>query len=132
RGGDFSAELGPAAELSLTPYVSYVLTRNEATGATLRDVPRWRAGGTARWRARETVTLSVTAFHVGALVDNSIPTGDVRLAPYQRVDLAAEWRPARWTTLYLAIENLLDHRYQEAVGFPSPGLFIRAGAAVSF
>lgn len=35
-------------------------------------------------------------------------------------------------SIYLAIENLLDADYAEAVGFPAVGIYPRAGAKVTF
>ena len=132
RGGELALEVEPAGRVNLSPFLAYSLARNQATGAPLRDVPRWQAGGTLRWQAIDNVTVALTAFHVGSLIDNSVPTGDVRLPGYQRVDCAVTWAFRADARVYVAVENLLDAQYQEAIGFPAPGLVARTGLALSF
>jgi outer membrane cobalamin receptor len=43
------------------------------------------------------------------------------------VDLSAVWRLSENITLFLEIDNLLDSNYEEAIGFPAPGIRPRAG-----
>jgi vitamin B12 transporter len=132
RGGEASLALQIRENLELSPYLSYTLTRNEQTGASLRDVPRWLAGGNLLWRPTETISLNLGVFRVGPYIDNAIPTGDVRLAGHQRLDLTATWEVRPDVKLYVAVENLFDQHYQEAVGFPAPGFFARSGVLVKF
>ena len=80
HGGEMSLQLRLGENLSLEPYISYTLTRNETTGTSLRDVPRWLAGGNLLWHPGETITVNLTVSNVGSYTDNSVPTGDVRLA----------------------------------------------------
>lgn len=131
-GGEAALSLPLSPEFEASPYLSYTLARNEETGAGLRDVPRWLAGGTLRWRPCETVSVNLAVFHVGSYIDNSVPTGDVSLPGHQRVDLNLAWEAHPGVKLYLAVENLLDAHYQEAVGFPTPGFFARSGVQVRF
>ncbi len=132
RGGELALDVEPVSTVTLSPFLAYSLALDQATGAALRDVPRWQAGGSLRWQALDDVTAELTAFHVGSLIDNAVPTGDVRLPSYQRVDGAVTWSFREGAKLYVAVENLLDAHYQEAVGFPAPGLVTRAGVTVSF
>src|SRR5262249_27236357 len=131
-GGEAALNLPLSPEFEVSPYLSYTLARNEETGSGLRDVPRWLAGGTLRWRPGGTVSVNLTVFHVGPYIDNSVPTGDVSLPGHQRVDLNLAWEARPGVKLYLTVENLLDAHYQEAVGFPSPGFVARSGGLGRF
>ena len=70
--------------------------------------------------------------YVGRVLDSSIPTGDVRLGDYLRADIAATWMPRLNLAVTLAVDNLFDADYQEAVGFPASGIRPRLSARVSF
>src|SRR5207248_10834662 len=108
EGGEMSLQARLVGDLSVEPYVSYTLTRNETTGASLRDVPRWLAGGNLIWHPVEAVTVNLAVSRVGSYTDNAIPTGDVRLAGHRRVDLSATWQPQPHMKIYLSVENLLN------------------------
>jgi vitamin B12 transporter len=125
HGGEASLSLAIGASLLIETYVSDTITR-KVTGASLRDVPRWLAGGNALWRLTPATEVNLRLFHVSSYIDNAVPTGDVRLPGYQRCDLSVT-RGIHQAKVFLAIENLFNRRYEEAVGFPSPGLFARVG-----
>ena len=75
----------------------------------------------------EPLELRLQALFVGPLSAESVPTGVVTLGGYQRLDLAASWQILSWLEGYLAIDNLLDQKYQEQVGIPAPGIRPRIG-----
>ena len=131
QGFELSADIHFGDTLSLIPSLSYTKICDQTTGESLRDVPDWLASGVLAWTPTPSVTLSATVLEVSSFVDNAIPTGDVRLPGHQRVDVAATWQAERRTSFYVAAENLLDARYQDAVGFPAPGIVIRTGAKFS-
>ena len=64
-------------DVTATPHASYTSARDQLTGAAMRDVPHWLAGGTLAWRPVSDATFSLDVSHVGALIDNSVPTGHV-------------------------------------------------------
>ncbi len=132
QGGEGSAAFKVGETLTVEAHLSYTTTRDVQTGQALRDVPNWLAGGTLSWTPAPRATITATLFHVGALTDNAIPTGDERLPGHQRVDLAATYRLTAATVLSLNVENAASARYQEVIGFPAPRTVIRAGAKTIF
>lgn len=117
--------------LTATPRLSYTNARNQLTGASLRDVPSWLAGGTMVWRPDADWTVSFDVNHVGAMVDNSVPTGDVTLGGHTRADLAVAYKVLPNLGLHLGVDNVFDHRYEDVVGFPTPGAIVRGGISAS-
>ena len=60
----------------------------------------------------------------------------MRNKAYWRADLAAwyllgKWEGSEWRAK-LRIENMTNTRYQEAFGFPNPGIFAMAGVEVRY
>ncbi|HEY0106901.1 MAG TPA: TonB-dependent receptor [Rhizomicrobium sp.] len=130
RGIEVSVDLTFDA-LTLSPHVSYDDARNTQSGAHLRDVPMWLAGGTLLWRFAPDATFSLDVTTVGSLTDNAIPTGDVTLPAHTRADIAVAWRFAPTLALHVGVENVFDARYEDVVGFPAPGALLRAGLRAS-
>jgi outer membrane receptor protein involved in Fe transport len=48
-------------------------------------------------------------------------------AGYARVDLGGWYALNSRTTAYVNVENVLDRRYNEVVGYPAPGANFREG-----
>jgi outer membrane cobalamin receptor len=78
--------------------------------------------------------FKVTTIVVGPRVDRDFgqfPEPRIRNPGYVRVDIAASFVVIEEVKLRLQIQNLLDHRYQEAFGFRSPGFWLMAGLEVT-
>ncbi|MEO5657544.1 MAG: TonB-dependent receptor, partial [Nitrospiria bacterium] len=111
--------LPPHAEIRA--HVTYTQTDIEGTDEALRNRPKWRAGIDAQARIKKRWTASGAWLYVGKVWDSSIPTGDVELTGYTRVDLAATWTPSSLWQASVGVDNVLNARYEEAVGFPATG-----------
>jgi vitamin B12 transporter len=130
RGIETSLDLSWQA-LTFTPRLSYTNARNQTTGAALRDVPAWLAGGTVLWRPTPEWDVSLDLNHVGRMVDNSVATGDVTLPGHERVDLAVSYKVLPNLALKLGVDNLFDAHYEDVVGFPTPGAVVRGGISAT-
>ncbi len=117
--------------LTATPRLSYTNARNQLTGASLRDVPSWLAGATLNWKPDPAWNVSFDLNHVGGMVDNAVPTGDVNLPGHSRADLAVEYKVLPNLALQLGVDNLFDQHYEDVVGFPSPGAVVRGGVSAT-
>ncbi len=134
RGFETSLELTTETgmgSLTATPRLSYTNARNQLTRASLRDVPSWLAGGTLIWKPDPAWDVSFGLNHIGGMVDNAVPTGDVNLRGHTRADLAVAYRVLPNFTLHLGVDNLFDERYEDVVGFPAPGAIVRGGISAS-
>lgn len=118
--------------LTLGGHVTFVDTDIRDDQDELRNRPKWRGGSDLRWTGIKDVTLSGRALYVGRILDSSIPTGDRALSDHTRFDVAANWRFATGWDLGLAVDNVFDNRYEEAVGFRAPGILPRMSLKVVF
>jgi vitamin B12 transporter len=130
RGLETSLEL-KWGTLTATPRLSYTNARNQLTGASLRDVPSWLAGATLLWKPDPAWNVSFDLNHVGGMVDNAVPTGDVALPGHVRADLAVAYQVLPNLALQLGVDNLFDQHYEDVVGFPAPGAVVRGGISAS-
>lgn len=130
RGIETSLELHWGT-LSATPRISYTNARNILTNTALRDVPDWLAGVTVNWQPDPDWNVSFDLNHTGGMTDNAVPTGDVHLPGHQRADLAVSYKVLPNLALKLGVDNIFDQRYEDVVGFPTPGAVVRGGISAS-
>lgn len=131
RGMETSVALN-LGSITASPHLSYTNARNQLTGAPLRDVPEWLAGASVTWTPFSNTRINVDVTHVGAMIDNSVPTGDVTLGSHLRTDLAVSYQLLPSLALNASVDNLFDAHYETVVGFPAPGALIRTGISATF
>jgi vitamin B12 transporter len=108
--------------------VTHTATDIKGSSANLLNRPRWQGNLSLVWNPLATVTVRSAALFVGSVKDSTIPTGPDTLDPWTRVDLSAVWRLNEHVSVFLEISNLLGSDYEEAIGFPAPGIRPRVGA----
>lgn len=125
KGAEFEWALQAAESLSANAHLTYTKTEIAGSGEALRKRPEWRGGLDVHWRVASDITGTLGWFYVGKTHDSSIATGDLTLGDYTRVDVSAIWAWSANGQLIAAVDNVLDTRYEEAVGFPAPGIRVR-------
>lgn len=129
-----SAELTP--EWSGTLAYTYTDTE-DAEGQELRRRPRHAASLSLNYRPTDPLNLNLTVRHNGSFVDtafdsNTFETYPVRLDGFTVVNLAANYQlDDRWQ-LFGRVENLLDERYEEVLGYSGTERGIYLGARYRF
>jgi outer membrane cobalamin receptor len=123
-GGTWSLSPG----FALRCHVTWIDIDVKDSDRQLLQRPDWRGGAVLRWTPRQGWLVHLDWLYVGEVLDNSMPTGQIELDDYHRVDLSIGWQPTPRLRIALAIDNLLDAEYQEAVGFPAAGLRPRLSA----
>ena len=98
----------------------------------LRQRPDWSGSIVMRWTPSDRWLIHASWLYVGETFDSSIPTGDLFLDNYNRLDVTATLNYSDKLNLLLSVDNILDEDYAEAIGFPSPGLRARVGLRYLF
>lgn len=132
QGGELSFSLRPNKSVTLSAHTSYVKTDITNSTDKLRDRPKWRGGTRVMWTPRNDFLLSASWLSVGEVFDSSIPTGDVNLASYNKLDMTATWSMNSMAKFSLSVDNLLNEDYEEQVGFSAAGRLTRAGVDIQF
>ncbi len=130
-GAELEFKVRPLDKLSIALSYTFVDLEVEDSDINLRNRPKHRAGLSVNYSILENLQLAVNAAYVGKAFDSSIPTGEVKLDSYTRVDVALNYK---WRNLLatFAIDNLLDERYEQFVGFQQPGIRARVGVGYNF
>jgi len=132
RGAEAAALWRVSTTLDLSGALTYTDARSQPDDTRLRSRPHWRGSLGATWRPLPALALDARLNAVDEVPDSSIPTGDVMLPGWARIDLAATWKIDGHWSLAVVCENILDHAYEEVVGFSAPGRRLRTGIRFAF
>lgn len=131
-GADIAMTVVARNDFQITAHIGYMDIEVKPGGDTLRLRPEWRGGLAAVWQPTSVWTAQANMKFVGTRLASSIPTGEVKLGAYERLDFSVTRDLGNHLMVRAAIDNLLDADYQEDVGVPAPGLVLRIGAQMTF
>ncbi|MFB3778520.1 MAG: TonB-dependent receptor plug domain-containing protein [Bryobacteraceae bacterium] len=127
RGIDFSWR-GRISGVSLQSHATYSASYLRNSPDLLRDSPRWRMSAVVSRRLRDRVTAHLEGLWVSSRYDFEVPVPEKSVAPsYLVVNSAVQLRLKDSVLTSLRIDNLLNRKFQEYVGFPNPGIGVSAG-----
>jgi vitamin B12 transporter len=104
------------------------------TGLELTRRPKDKTSVSAVWKPTEKLTLSATALWVSGWYDFDrfgLVFPAFKSEPYSVVNLAANYKVNDNLTVFGRIDNLLDERYENPVGFEKQGFGVYAGVRVT-
>ncbi|MEZ5330753.1 MAG: TonB-dependent receptor [Thermoanaerobaculia bacterium] len=124
RGVELSGSLSGGSLWSRLA-VTWLDAEDLDTGEPLVRRPEWSGSLVAGWHRKR---WSVTGTFRG--VGDRTDLGSVPLDAYSVVDLAARISVSPRFAPYARVENLFDEQYEEAAGFPAPGVGVIGGLAI--
>ncbi len=131
-GVDMGLDARLHESLHLSASVTYAKTRLNKSKNRLPQRPDWQQRLELRWQPTAAVSLMMAGQHIGKRLATSQGAGAVILPDAFRFDMRAHVRLDTHWSFTLSVDNVADHRYQEAVGFPVPGLQGRLGIRAEF
>jgi outer membrane cobalamin receptor len=132
KGYEVITKLKIVKDLDISGQLTYVATDIRDTEEELRNRPKWRGGAALFWRPTAGLQVYLDALYVGRFLDSSIATGDLMMEDSLRVNLAVTATSGKRWRYFVAVDNLLDADYEEAVGFPAPGITPRIGVRTTW
>lgn len=131
RGVEAAGSWATRPGLELRAHATWMDVDVEGAGELLQR-PDWRGGVGVRWSPASRWLLDADWLYVGEVLDHAIATGPQTLDDYHRVDVNLAWQATARLRVALAVDNLLDAGYEEAIGFPAAGLRARLSARYLF
>jgi vitamin B12 transporter len=113
---------------------TYTKATNETTGLELQRRPKHKGSLTASWNPTDPLTLSATVVRVGSWLDDydrNLYVPNTRVSGYTVVNVAAEYKATRQTTVFGRIDNLFDEHYQNPLGYEKTGIGVFGGVRVA-
>lgn len=133
-GVESFASFAASERLNLRADYTYTMATDDTTGQELLRRPKHKASVSGTWRPLEALSFTATFLYVGTWIDGNRDFSIPRLSagPYGLVNLAANYDLGHGVALFARIDNLLDRRYQDPVGFERPGFGLLGGMRVNF
>lgn len=150
---DFSPQLFQLVNRSsvrtqgLETSVSYAVTHNfqvnawgtllnwkvESSTEPLRNQPDWQAGLSLDARFPKHIRASSTTLWKGRRYDFQVPVSSITsVGGYSTTNLVMAYDGLRNTSFFARIDNLLNARFHEYIGFPDPGISVQIGVRYRF
>jgi hypothetical protein len=111
---------------------TFLDTEDLATGEALLRRPRHRASLGIDWRPIPAVDVYPRVMYVGSRADASEVSGPVTDPAYVRLDFTGRWQATSYLAPYVRVTNALNHQYDEAAGYPAPGILAAGGLDLKF
>ena len=132
QGIELSAKTDTTLPVSVFAQLTYTETDIKGIRDELRQRPEWRGGLGILWKPMESLKFNVDYAYIGRRSDSAIPTGDLTLDDYQLVSFNIIWTATPSIALSFFVDNLFDEEYEEAIGFPGPGIRYRLSSRIKF
>ena len=131
HGVEFGAGYAPSVGLRFGLDFSYMTWTVHGSTQPLRNVPHGNGGVHLDWQVTRRLNTRVETQWMGRRYDFQIPVpGQTSVGGYSNTNLSAEYEVSRKLSVYVRGDNLLDSSYHEYIGFPNPGVAVRAGVKV--
>ncbi|MGI9344103.1 MAG: TonB-dependent receptor plug domain-containing protein [Gammaproteobacteria bacterium] len=132
KGAEFAIDFAPGERFNVRAHLTYLDTDVKDSDVILRGRPEWRGGAVVDWEILPQWRWVTSFLALDDFYESSVPTGGVWLDGHTRVDTAVTWQANESLSIGLAVDNLFDEDYHEAVGFPAAGIRGRIGARYRF
>jgi vitamin B12 transporter len=123
----------PWERLTLRGDYTFMIAKDDILDEPLLRRPKHKASLNAAWQATAAATLSATLLYVGPWFDtNRVGTeSGIKVNGYATVNVAGAYDLGHGVIAFARIDNLLDRRYQDPLGFQRPGIGVFAGVRVA-
>lgn len=127
-GSHFSAR-----KIDLNAWASWLNWQVQGSSEPLRNQPHGQGGFSIDWKPNAHAIVGGDFTAMGARYDYELPVPQIdRAGAFTTATLRAQWQLRRDLAVHLRLENAFNQSYRQFVGFPDPGIRVRAGVAWSF
>ncbi len=128
EGVETDAALSVGHGIQLKAWGSSLNWKMESSSEPLRDQPDWQAGFSIDAKLPKQIRASSATVWVSRRYDFQLPAPAIdSVGGYSTTNLVLGYDGFRRTGLFARVDNLLDRRFHEYLGFPNPGISCRVG-----
>lgn len=131
-GVESFVSLRVTSTLDLRVDYTWLIARDDIAQTELLRRPTNKASVTADWRPVQHLRLAASLVYVGAWLDfDRSGSFELTASPYANVDLSGDYDLGHGVSVFARLNNLLNRRYEDPVGFDKPGIGAFGGLKVS-
>jgi vitamin B12 transporter len=128
QGVEFAATYDITQRFQVGGDFSYLSWSLKNTTQPLRYVPHGQGGVDVDWKINRRLHSRVETLVVGPRNDFQIPVPYLTtVGGYSTTNLILQYEIRDGLSAHFRADNLLNSNYHEYIGFPNPGLYVRAG-----
>ena len=132
RGAELSSSYDFNHNLSLMAQISYTNINTYDPNINLRRRPKYKGSIKASYYVMPSLNFTVRFTKNASYFDSSVPTGAIELDGFNQFDVSALWRTKGQFDWRLQLNNVLDSKHEEALGFSNAGTTIILNVAKRF
>jgi outer membrane cobalamin receptor len=131
QGAELAANLH-VRRVEMRAWGSYLDWTVHDSTEPLRNQPHGQGGVSIDWKPNARLLIGGDVLAMGARYDYEVPVPLMDKADeYSTTTLRAQWVVRGGLTAHVRVGNLFNQDYQQFVGFPDPGIRVRAGISWS-
>ena len=135
EGAEFFVSARPTDRVFTRIKYTYMETKDETTREPLIRRARSKLGADLNMSLSSQLNANVNVNHVGPRDDldfSAFPAPRVELKAYTTTNLAMSYKPIKFLEFTGRVENIFNSRYEEILGFNSPGISGFIGAKLIY
>ena len=129
QGVEASLRITANDALALKTHFNYLDSDIKETKEPLRNRPRFSGGIVVQSELSRQLSLTSDISLVGRKFDLQVPTSKRSTAGYATANLGLTYQPVEAWHLFGVLQNFTNKRYEDYIGFQSPGIALRFGIA---
>jgi vitamin B12 transporter len=129
QGVEASLRITPNDGLALKTHFNYLDSDIKESKEPLRNRPRFSGGVVVQGKLTPQLSVSADVNAVSRKFDLQVPTSKHSTAAYARANLSVTYQAVKAWRLFGVLQNFTNKRYEDYIGFQSPGIALRFGVA---
>ncbi|UCD15061.1 MAG: TonB-dependent receptor [Candidatus Omnitrophota bacterium] len=130
KGVELEFSFKPIETLKIGSNYTYTKTKNKDTGKKLTRRPQNQIGFNINWAYSQKGNLNLGTSYTGHRWNNSANTRKIK--HYVKMDISTSYNLSDNIQIFGRIENVFDRKYQEVLGYATPGRSFYGGSKVVF
>lgn len=128
QGAEVGADYAVTKKIRAGLNFTYMTWSVQNAAEPLRDIPHGDGGGYLDWKFSARFRARAETQWMGRRYDYEVPVPNIpSVGGYSNTNLSANYTVNPKFSVYLRGDNLLNSKYHEYIGFPSPGASIKFG-----
>ena len=129
QGIEASLRITPNDALAVKTHFNYLDSDIKESKEPLRNRPRYSGGVLVQGDLTPQLSVSTDVNLVSRKFDLQVPTSKRSTAGYAKANLSVSYQAAKAWRFFGMLQNFTNKKYEDYIGFQSPGIALRFGIA---
>lgn len=122
QGAELSSSYAMNSDINVHAQFTYSDISTLELAENLRRRPKYKSSMSALYHFSPALSFTARYFISGRYFDSSVPSGTIEVKGFTQLDISAHWRRIDHINWRFQVNNLLNSRHEEGLGFRNSGL----------